>query len=204
MQGNRWSFRAACGAAALAMVLLATGSAAAATAHYEILEGSEISFESKAPLETFHGRTQEVRGWFEADLNDPVGTVQLEVTVDLASFDTGNKKRNGHMRENHFETEQFPEAWFRGGEVTDARAEEGVTILTLSGELDLHGVRQPVTCDITLEYRTDGTLAMTTEFPVKLSDHAIKRPRFLVMKLADEQKVRIRLKAGPGREAASE
>ena len=68
--------------------------------------------------------------------------------------------------------------------------------MILDGELDLHGVRREVAYEISLDYKIDGTLKVETEFIVKLSDHEIKRPRFLVMKLADEQKVRVRLRAG--------
>ena len=41
----------------------------------------------------------------------------------------------------------------------------------------------------------DGSVTIDTQFVVKLSDHNIKRPRFLVMKLADEQKVKVVLEA---------
>ena len=164
---------------------------------YEILPGSEVVFESKAPMEKFKGTTKDVSGWFEADLANIGGLMDLEVRVELASFDTGKKKRNEHMRENHLETDKYPQAVFRGGGAGSARLEEGKTTVTLEGELELHGVIQEVTYEITLDFRTDGTVAVETDFIVKLSDHNIDRPRFLVMKLADEQKVRVRLKTRP-------
>jgi len=169
----------------------------AETVRYEVLSGSEIVFTSKAPLESFKGSTQQVSGWFEADLENLEGSVALEIRVDLASFDTGKKKRNQHMRENHLETDRYPLTVLRGGRVSSLRLEGGRTVMILNGELDLHGVRREVAYEITLDYKPDGRLVVETEFIVKLSDHKIKRPRFLVMKLADEQKVRVRLTVGP-------
>jgi polyisoprenoid-binding protein YceI len=172
---------------------LATVSAQAEAVRYEVLPGSEVVFESKAPLETFKGRSKEVSGWFEADLANIGGPMAFEISVELASFDTGKKKRNEHMRENHLETDKYPLAVFRGGGAGSARLEGGKTIVDLEGEMDLHGVLKEVSYEITLDYRSDGTVAVETEFIVKLSDHDIERPRFLVMKLADEQKVRVKL-----------
>ena len=170
---------------------------AAVAERYEILtgDGSEVIFESKAPLDSFKGRTRSVRGWFEVDLNDPTGPVSLEVVVDLATFDTGKSKRNQHMRENHLETDLYPQTVFRAGTVTSVHTDNERTVFSLTGELDLHGVVRPVNYEVNLQRRTDGSITIDTQFVVKLSDHNIKRPRFLVMKLADEQKVKVVLEA---------
>jgi len=179
------------------LLLALAAPAAAGVVRYEIGEGSEIVFESKAPLDSFEGRTKSVRGWFEADLDAPADSVALEVVVDLATFDTGIGKRNQHMRENHLETDRYPRAWFRGGAVEAVRREEGALVVALRGMLDLHGVVRPLVCDVTIRPQDDGSVAVATDFVVLLSDHDIERPRFLVMKLADEQKVAVRLKARP-------
>jgi hypothetical protein len=50
---------------------------------------------------------------------------------------------------------------------------------------------------VTLRSSDDGSVMVTAGFVVKLSDHDIERPRFLVMKLADEQKVTVELTARP-------
>ncbi len=183
--------------ATLAVMALSTGTSLAA--RYDIITGgqSEIVFKSKAPMEKFDGKTKQLSGYFEADLNHLSGDVTLEVEIDLASFDTGKKKRNKHMRENHLETEKYPKAWFRAGRIKSCSnpvlaAGKSVT-LVLSGTLDLHGVRKDHEVTLNLKRNNDGTVAITGEFPVLLSEHAIERPKFLVMKLADEQLVVINL-----------
>lgn len=162
---------------------------------------SEIVFVSKAPLETFKGKTNQVSGWVVADLSNLHGAVDIEVQVQLASFDTGKKKRNQHMRDNHLETKKYPVATFTAGQVVQALTHSltpgSSTQIGLVGLLHLHGVEKEYSVNLELEMTDAGFLNISGEFPVLLSDHAIERPKFLVMKLADEQKVQINLSARP-------
>ena len=183
------------------LVVMTLSAATSLAARYEIVTGdkSEIVFKSKAPLEKFDGKTRQLTGFFEADLANLRGLVTLEVEIDLASFDTGKKKRNKHMRENHLETDKYPKAWFRAGNIkscSNATLAAGQSVtLVLSGTLDLHGVKKDHDVTLNLTRGSDNTVTITGEFPVLLSEHAIERPKFLVMKLADEQLVVINLTA---------
>jgi polyisoprenoid-binding protein YceI len=174
-------------------------SAWAAAGRWEIVPGSgtEVEFISKAPLESFTGRTKQVSGWCTFDPDQLAGAVILEVAVDMASFDTGLGKRNQHMRENHLHTDRFPLSWLRGGTVEKGSASSlpvgGTITFGLLGELELHGVRRPVACTVTLSRPTEDTVQVTAEFPVKLADYDIERPQMLMLKLADEQRVRVTL-----------
>ncbi len=187
---------------ALAVMILSLGTAQAARYEIQTGDNSEIVFKSKAPLEKFDGKTRQLSGFFEADLANLLGSVSLVVEIDLASFDTGKKKRNKHMRENHLETDKYPKAWFRAGSIKSSSrpalaVNESVTIV-LSGTLDLHGVKKNHDVTLNLTRGSDDTVTIKGEFPVLLSEHAIERPKFLVMKLADEQRVVINLKARLG------
>lgn len=180
-------------------ILVFVAAAAAPAATWRIGPDCEVIFTSKAPMESFDGKTRQVRGHVTCDPALLVGPVDLRVEVDLASLDTGIGMRNTHMRERHLETDTYPLAVFTGREVTAASPAAlvpGETVaLTVQGTFDLHGVVRPLTVDATVTLAADGTLTVTTGFPVKLSDHAIDRPQFLVMKLADEQRVQVRLVA---------
>ena len=112
-------------ALAWALALLAAARPAAAEAsRWEIVpgDGSRVEFESKAALESFTGRTKQVSGGCTFDPDQLAGEVELEVVVDMASFDTGLRKRNQHMRDNHLETDRFPRSWLRGGTITASTA----------------------------------------------------------------------------------
>jgi polyisoprenoid-binding protein YceI len=182
---------------------LAAGMATAAAATtWTIGEGSEVVFTSKAPMESFDGKTKQVSGHITCDPDDLAGPLDLRIAVDLASIDTGIGMRNTHMRERHLETDQFPEAVFTGTSIvatsSPALVAGEVVHLTIRGTFDLHGVAQPrdIEADVTLA--GDGSLIVEARFSVSLEDHDIDRPQFLVMKLADEQQVRVSLSARPG------
>jgi len=187
-------------ALAWALALLAAARPAAAEAsRWEIVlgDGSRVEFESKAALESFTGRTKQVSGGCTFDPDQLAGEVELEVVVDMASFDTGLRKRNQHMRDNHLETDRFPRSWLRGGTITASTASSlpvgGAVSVDFVGELELHGVRRPAACTIKLSRPTADTMTATAEFPVRLADHDIKRPQMLLLKLAEEQRVRVHL-----------
>ncbi|MFO7609491.1 MAG: YceI family protein [Candidatus Krumholzibacteriia bacterium] len=74
------------------------------------------------------------------------GTFNVEAAVELASVDTGNEKRDEHLRSaDFFDVAQHPTMTFRSTGVT-MDGDEG----RLAGELTLNGVTKPVTFD--LEY----------------------------------------------------
>jgi polyisoprenoid-binding protein YceI len=183
------------------MLLMLVLAATAAAATWTVGEGSEVVFTSKAPMESFDGKTKEVSGHITCDADDLSGPIELKIEVDLASLDTGIGMRNTHMRERHLETDEFPLAVFTGESIVGTSAAALATgqavHLTIRGVFDLHGVSQPrdIEADVTLA--ADGSLAIAAEFMVSLEAHAIDRPKFLVMKLADEQQVRVSLLARP-------
>lgn len=175
-------------------------------------DNDAVTFTSKAPLESIVGKTSEIRGYVEVDpANVSIGA-RAKFAVDLASLETGIGLRNKHMRENHLETDQFPEAVFvlskveapDGGDLTDGQPEE----LLLEGEFSIHGITQTIniTANVTYHTETDLTkkrmpgdlLHIKTRFEVLLEDYQIKRPEFLFLKLSEKQLVKIDIHASTG------
>jgi len=192
--------RALAATAALAAALsLAALPASAAT--WLVSDGSEVVFTSRAPMESFDGKTDQVRGHIGCDPTRLIGPCDLRIVVDLASLDTGIGLRNSHMRDRHLETDTYPEAVFTASEVASASAPSlaaGTPVeVVVRGAFDLHGVAREREITATVTLAPDGGLAVEAAFPVKLSDHGIDRPSFLVMKLADEQQVRVALSCRP-------
>jgi len=182
------------------LVLLAATWARAERWHVAA-EGGQVVFTSKAPLETFKGRTELISGWVDWDPARLQAPLEGEIVVDLASLDTGKSKRNEHMRENHLETDRFPTATLRPvavlSDAPSALPPGGEADIRLRGAFDLHGVTRQLECDVRLRRDEEGAVTVTTAFPVLLSDHDIERPKFLIMKLADEQQVAVTFKLQP-------
>lgn len=188
--------------AGLALIAAAASPGAAETFQIEPGEPNVVRFESKAPLETFDGKTRQVRGHVKLDASDLSQWIEVQVEVDLASFDTGIEIRNRHMRENHLETDTYPKAVFKGGKVHDASQKHmrvGETVrFEIEGVLSLHGVDKPLRAPIemTLESVDESRqIHVAASFQVKLSDYDIKRPRFLTMKLDEVQRLQVTLVA---------
>jgi len=190
--------------AAQAICLLLAVVSPAGADDYVVVPGKPnlVRFESQAPLESFDGKTSQVKGTLvlsPAALGD---SIEVNLEVDLASLDTGIAIRNKHMRENHLETAKHPHAIFRGGTVrklSAPRLEPGAKVtFEIAGVLDLHGVQKPLaaTVELTSASGDQGPeLHVITRFDVKLSDFSIPRPKFLVMKLDEVQKVTVDLVA---------
>lgn len=68
----------------------------------------------------------------------------IQMTVDAASVDTNNEKRDKHLRsEDFFNVEAHPEITFQSNSFTHQKGDT----YTVSGNLTLHGVTQPVTVE---------------------------------------------------------
>ena len=183
------------------MVFAAVMAHPAAAADFVVEPGkpNEVVFLSKAPMESFEGKTREITGSLSLDPQRLSGTIEAEFTVDLASLDTGIGLRNRHMRENHLETDTYPTAVFKGGEITEASAASLSTTpatFTLTGTFTLHGVTQEMSVQAEA-VQVEAGIQVIAIFEVKLSDYDIKRPKFLMLKLADEQAVTVNFTATP-------
>lgn len=164
---------------------------------------SRIVFESKAPMESFEGKTGRVSGSIDLDTGEP-DAIAIRVAVDMASLDTGIAMRNHHMCENHLHTDRFPEAVFEGAKVVDGDAaslgQGGDHDVTLEGDFTLHGVTRTIRVPARIAVQSGSAphLHLTSEFEVALADYEIPRPRMLMLKLNEVQKVRVDLWAAPG------
>jgi polyisoprenoid-binding protein YceI len=96
-----------------------------------------------------HMMVSKVRGKFTdytADTvtaEDPLQS-SVTATVQMASIDTGDEGRDGHLRTNDFfDIEEFPTMTFTSTSITGSGSE-----YELHGDLTLKGVTKPVTFDL--------------------------------------------------------
>jgi polyisoprenoid-binding protein YceI len=185
---------------AVVLTLLLTPEAAWSE-RYEIVpdvEGTEVVFHSKATMESFEGSTRTAEGWIDCDPDSLQNGVAWNVRVDLRTLDTGIGLRNRHMRENHLHTDEHPWVTFTGrtSAASSLVAREEVE-LAVDGSLSLHGVTVERSIPVRARLLPDGALEIRSEFRVSLEDHEIPRPKFLLLKLADEQRITLQLLARP-------
>ena len=90
-----------------------------------------------------------------------------------------------HYNENYVESEKYPSVTFSGklNEVLDY-TQNGKYNVTLSGNLDLHGVSLFRTIVGKIEVR-DEKIIMESKFDIKVEDHKILIPKLLFQKIAE-------------------
>jgi polyisoprenoid-binding protein YceI len=87
-----------------------------------------------------YGRFNSFRGEVVHDAAEPAkSTVRCE--IDVASIDTANKDRDGHLTSpDFFSAREFQKLTFTSTKV-EARGER----LAVTGEIEMHGVKKPIT-----------------------------------------------------------
>ena len=123
-----------------------------------------------------YGRFNEFTGAITMDETDASkSTVEFEVKA--ASVDTGNEKRDQHLRSSDFfSAKQFPVITFKSTKVSAKEGEEDV--LEVTGDLELHGVKKSITVDVTITGRAkdrQGTplIGFESIFTIKRSEYGM-------------------------------
>ena len=116
---------------------------------------SMILFRAKHNNVTYnYGRFNEFTGQIMmAGIGVPETMVEFEVKA--ASVDTGNEKRDQHLRSSDFfSAKQFPVITFKSTKVIEKEGEEDM--LEVTGDLELHGVKKSITVDVEITGRATG------------------------------------------------
>lgn len=105
---------------------------------------STIEFSVKHMMvSTVKGQFEKVKGTVEIDDKDLTKS-RVEVTIDLASVNTHEAKRDGHLKSpDFFDVAKYPSATFKSTKVQKAGKK-----LKITGDLTLHGVTKPVVLDV--------------------------------------------------------
>ncbi|MCS0602325.1 YceI family protein [Streptomyces sp. LP11] len=101
----------------------------------------------------------------------PDGSAAGTVTLETASLDTGNAKRDAHLRSaDLLDAGAHPEITYTatGAELLDGDGDGGSdgSSVRVTGRLTVHGVEQPLTLTARLAAATPGALTLETEFTV--------------------------------------
>lgn len=119
------------------------------------------------------GRFSEIEGDFVYDPESrELGEVRVEIGAD--SVDTDHEERDGHVRSDDFlDAEEHPRITF----TADGGTAESETRGTVTGDLTIRGVTQPVMLDLTLNKRGEypfghgkDTLGISATTEIKRSD----------------------------------
>lgn len=140
-----------------------------------------------------YGRFDKMTGRFELDEDDPARS-RILVEVDAASLDTGNAKRDDHLRSpDFFSVEEHPTIVFESTSMKRVDTD----VFDVEGDLTLLGRTKPVS----FRFTRTGTAEITpgtvhvgaeTSFTVRRSDFGMD---FLIPGVADEVTLIVDLEA---------
>lgn len=153
-------------------ILTALGTVALFAAEHS-LKG-KVSYTASGPTGSWTGSNTNLSG--RVTLSPPGG----KICISMTSWDSGNTRRDNHAKDM-FEADKFPEACFYPGSIGAS---------SISGELEMHGVRKPVT--FTGSYTTSGGEARfkgTTT--VSIDAFGMTRPAMMGMKVKDEVQLEV-------------
>lgn len=145
-----------------------------------------ISFHSNTNLELIKASSTELKGIIDARKR------VFAFSIAIATFDGFNSPlQKEHFNENYMETSRFPSANFTGHIIEeDDFTKNGSYNVRAKGKFTLHGVTQERILQGDLVVK-NGTIKLSCNFNVLLSEHEIKIPRIVHEKLASEIKVEL-------------
>lgn len=108
---------------------------------------TQVTFAVKHMMvSTVRGRLGKVTGRLQLDPESP-DKADFEIAVDVSGVDTGDPKRDGHLRStDFFDVEQNPTITFK----SNAIFPKGEGRYSASGDLTIRGVTRPVSFEIEL------------------------------------------------------
>ena len=128
---------------------------------------SSVELTSRAMgLFRVRGRFGEVRG---TGTIAPDGRVSGSLTLIAASLDTGNQRRDEHLRSaDFFDCEQYPEITFTADSIRPAG--QGATV---AGALTVRGTTRPLSFEAAVTVRGDGEIVLEAVVPVNRADFGL-------------------------------
>lgn len=169
----------------VAAFLMAGGFSAMAQKVYT--KNGTISFFSKAPLENISADNNQVM----SVLNQQTGEMQFSVIIK--SFKFKKALMEEHFNENYLESDKYPKAGFKGN-ITDISkvnfSKDGTYNVTVTGDLNIHGVTNKVTAPGTILVK-NGIASASSKFTVKLADYKISIPKLVKDNIAENVEISV-------------
>ena len=148
-------------------------------------KNATISLFSSAPIEDIAAKTSTGTSVYNATTGD------LVFSVNISSFQFRKSLMQEHFNSDYLESDKYPKASFKGKiqERIDL-TKNGSYPVTVTGELDVHGVKQTRTIPGSITVN-NGNVTMAAEFMVKCADHNIKIPKIVFHNIAESIKLNV-------------
>jgi polyisoprenoid-binding protein YceI len=158
---------------------------------------SHIDYTGSAPAHDWTGTSRDLAGTVRVDADAPADA-SVEITVPVASFDSGNSTRDSKMRST-LSVDRYPTVTFRSDSVevvSWGRTDDGYAgRWRVRGPLTFHGRTHPIETLVRVWVGAD-TLTARVTFPVSLTRFEVDRPRLLFVPIGDTIEIDAVIRAG--------
>lgn len=158
---------------------------------------SAIAFKVRHMLGSAKGKFTKFSGTIEVNREHPEKS-SVVATIQAASIDTANAKRDEHLRTaDFFNVRQFPEITFKSRRVKRTGPNAG----EIAGDLTMHGVTRPITLNVQLlgdsesAAKNSTTHWRVTTAPLKRSHFGIGKGTGGEWMIGDDVAVEIKIEA---------
>lgn len=187
---------------AVGLGLVVGGSAAEANEIFKFDQAhSTIAFKVRHMLGSAKGKFTKFSGTIEVDREHPEKS-SVVATIQAASIDTANAKRDEHLRTaDFFNVRQFPEITFKSRRVKQTGPNAG----EITGDLTMHGVTRPITLNVQLPGDSESAAKNSTTrwrvstAPLKRSDFGIGKGASGEWMIGNDVAVEIEIEAARAR-----
>ena len=162
---------------------------------------SEAGFDLKATMHTVHGITRDVRGSVRLTIeSDGALGLQGKITVNAASLDTDNKRRDAKMHGETLSVAQFPSIVLEPERFTPSGPPDagGPMPGRLTGKLTIRGITRPVTIEATVTPGAGQAIEVEGRFDVAWGEFGVPDPSFGFIKIAKVVNARFKATFVPG------
>jgi polyisoprenoid-binding protein YceI len=118
-----------------------------------------------------------------------VETGQIIVSIPIIGFKFRKSLMQKHFNKKYLDSEKYPTSTFKG-HVSSFTINQQNLKVTAEGELEIHGVIQPIIVSGSLNF-VDDRLILHSVFLVKLVDYNIKIPELMFRKIAEQLEVTV-------------
>ena len=154
--------------ALLALLLLPAAASADAVTWTVDPVHSDVAFKVRHFLTPVRGEFNDFDGVVVYDPENPAVS-RVEVTVQAASIDTDNERRDGHLRsDDFFAAETHPTLTFKSKKV-----EQGADGLAVTGDLTIRGVTKEVTVPVEVLGVMGDKAGFATQFVLDRHDYGV-------------------------------
>lgn len=146
-----------------------------------------IQFYSETPIETIEADNHSVNSAYDHESG------MFVFKVLMKSFEFEKALMQEHFNENYVESDQFPNATFKGQIVNNADIDltkNGEVPVTVKGLITIHGMTMDLEAKGTMDVQ-DGMIRAKSTFMVKPIEFDIKIPGAVVKNIAEEIEVRV-------------